>query len=215
MVKGLKEGSAIADKYFYKAGDNSFTLYGKTAHGCMDTLYRKFTIYDNKAFAGKDTLVATNQPIQLMANGGTDNHYTWSPVTGLNNPAIENPVATLDKDQWYRLDAVHNEGCDSHSKVLIKRYLGTDIYIPSAFTPNKDQLNDVLRAMPVGMKNLDYFAVYNRNGQCIFYTTDFTKGWNGTINNMPADATTYAAIAQATDYSGKVFIKRVAVVLIR
>jgi gliding motility-associated-like protein len=212
---GTKEGKAVADKYFHKAGDNSFTLYGQTAHGCMDTVQRHFTIFENKAFAGRDTLVASNQPVQLMANGGTNNHYTWSPSLGLSDPSIENPVATLDRDQWYRLDAITNEGCDSHSRILIKRYLGPDIYIPTAFTPNNDLLNDVLKAMPVGMKSLSYFAVYNRLGQRVFYTTDFTKGWNGLINNVPADTGAYAAIAQATDYTGKTFIKRVAVVLIR
>ena len=212
---GPKEDKAVITKYFFTDADNSFTLYSKTVHGCMDTIHRPFKIYINRAFAGHDTLVAFNQPVQLNANGGTDNYYTWSPATGLNNAHIEAPVATYDKDQRYRLDAVTNEGCDAHNTILIKRYNGPDIYIPTAFTPNNDRLNDILKAIPVGMKKLDYFAVFNRYGQRIFYTQDFTKGWNGNINGVPAKSETFIAVAQATDYTGKPVLKKVTVVLIR
>lgn len=212
---GLKEDKPVITRYFYKDGDNSFTLFAKTTHGCMDTIKRPFKIYMNRAFAGRDTLVAFNQPVQLNANGGADNHYTWSPATGLNDVHIETPVATYDKDQLYRLDAITNQGCDAHSSIFIKRYDGPDIYIPTAFTPNNDRLNDILKAIPVGMKKLGYFAVFNRYGQRIFYTEDFLKGWDGNVNGMQAKSETFIAVAQATDYMGKPVLKKTAVVLIR
>lgn len=214
--KGLKEDKPALSKYFSTDGDNSFVLYSKTIHGCMDTIVRPFKIYMNRAYAGNDTLVAYNQPVQLNAHGGTDNHYTWSPSTGLNNASIEAPVAAVyDKDILYKLDAITNEGCDAHSHILIKRYNGPDIYIPTAFTPNSDRRNDILKAFPVGMKQLDYFAVYNRYGQRLFYTTDFEKGWDGNINGLQSKPDTYVAVAHAIDYSGKPMLKKVTVVLIR
>ncbi len=213
--KGPKAGSAAITKSYPSAGDNSFTLYGQTVQGCVDTLQRPFSIYDNKAFAGRDTLVAYDQPVQLNAHGGTDNHYTWSPALGLNSDTLENPVATSQQDILYHLDAITNEGCDAHSKLLIKRWNGPDIYIPTAFTPNKDGINEVLHAKAVGMKVLGYFAVYDRFNNRVFYTTDFTKGWNGKIGNNEAGSGTYMAVAQAVDYSGKTILRKVAVVLIK
>ena len=212
---GLPEDKSVVTKYFTNEGDNSFTLIGKTADGCMDTIHRSFTIFMNKAFAGRDTVAAFNQPVQLNAHGGPDNHYNWSPAIGLNDTHIEDPLAISDRDVLYKLDAVTNEGCDAHSSILIKRLNGPEIYIPTAFTPNNDRLNDVLRAIPVGMKSFAYFAVYTRGGQRIFYTTDFNKGWDGTIHYMPAQPGTYVAVAQALDYTGKIFFKKLAVVLIR
>lgn len=215
LGSGLHEGNPVITKYFYKEGDNSFTLMAKTDAGCMDTIHRPFRIYINKAFAGSDTLAAFDQPVQLNANGGTNNHYTWSPSTGLNDAHIENPVAVYDKEQLYTLDAITNEGCDAHSNIFIRRFKGPEIYIPTAFTPNNDRLNDILRAMPVGMKKLGYFAVYNRYGQQVFYTTDFKKGWDGYIKNTPAQSAVYVALAQAIDYTGKAFLKKVSVALLR
>ncbi|MBV9962260.1 MAG: gliding motility-associated C-terminal domain-containing protein [Parafilimonas sp.] len=212
---GAKQDKPVITKYFSTDGGNNFTLFAATAHGCRDTIYRAFKIYMNRAFAGHDTLVAYNQPVQLNANGGSDNHYTWSPATGLNDAHAEAPVATLYYDQQYRLDAITNEGCDAHSTILIKRYNGPDIYIPTAFTPNNDRLNDVLRAFPVGMKKLGYFAVFNKFGQRVFYTEDFSTGWDGNINSMPAKSDTYIAVAQATEYTGKPVLKKVTVVLMR
>ena len=212
---GFNEDKSEIVKYFLNEGQNSFTLIGKTVDGCTDTIHRPFTIYMNKAFAGKDTMAAFDQPVQLNAHGGSDNHYRWSPAIGLNDPHIENPVAIYDKDVLYRLDAMTNEGCDAHSAILVKRYNGPDIYIPTGFTPNSDRLNDVLRAFPVGMKSFEYFAVYARNGERIYYTTDFHNGWDGTIRYNPAQSGTYVAVARAVDYTGKVFFKKVAVVLIR
>ncbi len=211
----IKEGEAIQTKSFNLAGDNSFTVYGQTAHGCMDTLQRPFMIYDNKAFAGNDTLAAYDQPVQLNAKGGNDNHYTWTPSLGLNNDTLENPLANSRTDLTYKLDAITNEGCDAHSKISIKRWNGPDIYIASAFTPNKDGINEVLHAKPVGMKQLGYFAVYDRFGNRVFFTTDFTQGWNGKIHDNEVPAGTYIAVAQATDYTGKLVLKKVAVVLIK
>lgn len=213
--KGFKEGKSSVEKYFSKEGDNSFTLMAQTEHSCYDTIRRPFKIYDNKAFAGRDTLVAANQPVQLNANGGTDNHYTWSPALGLNDPTLENPVATYDKEIYYRLDAITNEGCDAHSVIFIKRYKGPEIYIPTAFTPNQDGLNDVLKAIPVGMKGLGYFAVYDKFGHQLFYTTDFTKGWDGKIKGQVADSGTYVAVVTATDYMGNPIMRKTTVVLIK
>ena len=212
---GASIGSSTQKKYYVKEGNYPFTLYAETEHGCYDTINRPFKIYDNKAFAGKDTIAAFNQPVQLMANGGTDNYYTWSPATGLNDPRIENPVAILDVSMLYRLDAVNNEGCDSHSRILIKRMKGPDIFIPTAFTPNNDRLNDVLKAIPVGMKELKYFAVFNRLGEQVYFTKDFLQGWNGFYKGLPAPAGTYIAVAYATDYTGKDFKKKESVVLIK
>ena len=212
---GLHEDKPLITKYFSDDGDNSFTLIAKTDHSCYDTINRKFIIFKNYAFAGKDTVAAFNQPVQLNANGGTDNHYTWNPAIGLNDAHIENPITTYDKEQLYRLDAVTNEGCDAHSKILIKRFDGPEIYIPTAFTPNNDRLNDKLKAFPVGMSKLNFFAVYDRYGQQIFYTTDFTKGWDGNIKGMPAQSGNYIAVAQAVTYTGKPFPKKTNVVLIR
>jgi gliding motility-associated-like protein len=56
----------------------------------------------------------------------------------------------------------------------------TGVYVPTAFSPNKDAKNDVFRAQVFGPVNTFELRVYNRWGQVVFKTTDPAKGWDGT-----------------------------------
>jgi gliding motility-associated-like protein len=212
---GWKPGTPTLTKTFARAGDQSFMLMASTVNGCKDTIVRSFAIFDNNTFAGRDTVAAIDEPVQLTAHGQPNILYQWTPATGLNDGTIRNPVATLDRDQRYSLYAVTDKGCDSRSHILIKRYVGPDIYIPTGFTPNKDGKNEELRATPVGMKVFKYFAIYNRYGELVFKTTDYRKGWDGKHRNVEMGTSTFVFVAEAIDYKGKPFMKKGTVTLIR
>ncbi len=212
---GAREGSAVMTRSYSTEGYRPVVLVGQTIYGCKDTVIRPFRIFDNKAFAGRDTLAAMDEPVQLNAHGGAGVAYTWSPADDLNDATLENPVAKGTVNRLYRLDALTREGCDSHSQIMITRYKGPDIYIPNAFTPNKDGHNDALRVLPVGIRRFDYMAVYNRWGELLYKTTDYRNGWDGTFRGQQMDAGTYVAIAQALDYNGKIMVKKTPVTLIR
>jgi len=212
---GLSQGVPLVTKTYNTEGSRPLTLLSQSIEGCKDTLIRPFTIYDNKAFAGKDTVAAMDEPVQLNAKGGSNVVYNWSPSTGLNNPVIENPVAILDRDQLYQLNALTDKGCKRQSQILIKRYKGPELYIPTAFTPNRDGLNDVLKVIPIGISSFGYFAVYNRYGQQVYRTTNYSEGWDGRFKGVQLGTGTFVFIAQAIDYKGKMIFRKGTVTLIR
>jgi gliding motility-associated-like protein len=212
---GNLQGTSSVSKTFYDEGTYPLTLLTYSVFGCKDTIVKPFVIYENKAFAGRDTLVAKNEPVQLNAHGEANMAYAWTPAIGLNNGSIEAPIATLETDQRYDLLAVTDKGCDSHSSIFIKRYAGPTIYIPSAFTPNADGRNDFLQVMPVGMKQFKYFAVYDRYGEMIYKSTDPAKGWNGSYKGTPLMTGTFVVLAEAVDYRGKAVVQKGTVMLIR
>lgn len=212
---GFKEGASLITRSYNTEGYRPLTLIGQTIYGCKDTIIRPFTLYDNKAFAGRDTIAAMDEPMQLSAHGRPDMTYLWSPSAGLNNATLENPVAIWDKDQLYKLDALTKEGCDSHTKILIKRFKGPELYVPNAFTPNKDGKNDVLRVFPVGIKAFQYFAIYNRWGEPVYKTTDYTNGWDGTYKGQEMSTGVFIFVVQAIDYKGKIMLRKGTVTLIR
>jgi gliding motility-associated-like protein len=212
---GSKRGKGSYIKTYQREGDQSLVLIGETDKGCKDTIVRPFRIYDNKSFAGRDTTVARDQPVYLNAGGGAGVAYTWTPADGLSDPAAEKPVAILDRDQQYALYSVTDKGCDSKSKIFIKRYKGPDIYIPNAFTPNGDGKNDALMVVPIGIRSFVFLSVYNRFGQQVYYGTDLSKGWDGIYNGRPQDTGNYIAVSKAIDYNGHVMVKRENVVLLR
>lgn len=211
---GSLENTMNATHIFTANGIYPVELYGINDIGCpTDTLKKNIIIYGTNAFAGNDTIAAAGQAVQLNASGGLS--YTWSPSTGLSNTAIPNPVAVLSATQIYTLKAFTPEGCESYDEIKIEIYKGPDIYLPTAFTPNDDGLNDIFRGKPVGIKEFRYLKVYNRWGQEIFSTTDYHIGWDGSWKGAKQSNGIFVVMASGVDFRGKLINKKSTVMLIR
>lgn len=159
-----------------------------------------------------------NQPLQLnavdMNNSGFD-QYTWSPPAGLSNPDIPDPVATVRQSIVYTVEATTPAGCKAIDSISIKVYLVSDIFVPTGFTPNGDGHNDILRAIPIGIRDFKYFAVFNRWGQRVFYTSNPGEGWDGKAGGVPQGSSTFVWMTEGVDYTGKTISRKGTVVLIR
>lgn len=169
------------------------------------------------AFAGNDTIIVAGQPLQLNATGGI--LYQWSPTIGMDNPDIPNPVVNIPPGYdsvTYQVKVSTPEGCYASDdiKVVVFKTM-PDIFVPTAFTPNNDGLNDVLRPKLVGMKYFDFFRVYDRWGLMVFNTSEQNQGWDGSFAGRPQMSGTYVFVARGVDYTGRVLTKKGTVVLIR
>ncbi|HMI79554.1 MAG TPA: gliding motility-associated C-terminal domain-containing protein, partial [Ferruginibacter sp.] len=164
-------------------------------------------------FAGNDTNAILGRAHQLMATGGTN--YVWSPTGPLNNPFIANPLAILYKDTYFTVVVTDAIGCTDDDDVLIKAYEGPNYYVPNAFSPNGDMLNDVFRPIPVGIQSTQYFRVFNRYGEQMFETNEWLKGWDGMHKGKKASAGTYVWMIKGTDKNGKVVEMQGTVILVR
>lgn len=170
------------------------------------------------AFAGHDTSIVINQPLQLNASGGSV--YTWSPATFMNDPFIANPVVTITTNTpdtiTYRVKVSTPEGCFAFDDIKITIFKTIpEIFVPTGFTPNGDGLNDILKPILVGIKDFRFFRVFNRWGQMIFTTSTDGRGWDGTIGGVKQASGTYIFQVQAVDYLGHIIDKKGTVVLIR
>lgn len=166
----------------------------------------------------RDTVVAINQPLQFNATDANNSgfiSYVWTPSTGLNDPFIPNPVAILDRDITYIIKAKTISDCEGTAAVNVKVYQGPEIYVPTAFTPGSDGLNDILKVTSVGMKEFHFFSIYNRWGERVFTTSDPRNGWDGNIKGVPQASNTYVWMVEAVDYKGNKFFRKGTVTLIR
>ncbi len=169
-------------------------------------------------FVGKDTTIAINQPLQLYGidvNNTGFNNYTWSPIFGLNNPFIVNPIAVLNRDITYSLTAQNANGCIGVDDIKITVFEGPEIYVPNAFTPNGDGKNDVLKAIPIGLREFKYFTIFNAYGQQVFTTKDPVIGWDGNFKTAKQGTGTYVWIAEGINYKGTQLQRKGTVILIR
>jgi len=97
------------------------------------------------AFAGHDTSIVINQPLQL--NGSGREFYQWIPPTGLSSPTIPYPVAVFTQppeNGGYKLIVSNNAGCSDSAFINIKVYKTVpSVFVPTAFTPHGDGRNDL------------------------------------------------------------------------
>ena len=199
---------------YHNGGTYNATVYALGPGGCpSDTLRQEITIYATNAFAGNDTVAAIGQSIRLQASGG--DFFTWTPTSGLNNPNIPDPVATIQEDISYVVTAGSAAGCPTTDTVFIKAYRGPEFYVPNAFTPNGDGKNEVFRFVAAGMTVIHYFKVFNRYGQLVYNSTNPSAGWDGSFNGKPQTTGTYIWMIGGQDYLGNHIGRKGTVTLIR
>ena len=202
-------------------GTISYSLHVVNANGCNSLKKDEVVITVTRQAlinAGRDTVLAVGQSLGLIANdinGVGFIQYEWLPYYGLNNPLISTPITILDRDITYTVTARTAIGCVATDQIKIQVYKGPDIYVPNAFTPNKDSKNDILKAIPVGIRNFNYFRIYDRWGTLIFSTTDPATGWDGRIKAVEQSTATYVWMAEGIDYTGKIVRRKGSVIIIR
>lgn len=172
-------------------------------------------------FAGNDTSIVQGQPLQLNAsvNDPDANLFAWQPVIGLDFSNILNPIATLGGEIdtiTYRVTATDAAGCYGADSIQVAVFkTAADIFVPTAFTPNGDGMNDLLRPICVGIRQLTYFRVYDRWGKLVFATSQIGPGWDGRIHGTPQPTGGYVYMAAGIDYTGKPVFRKGSTILIR
>ena len=162
--------------------------------GCRDTASAIVQVFSKAiANAGPDkTMIEGGWVILTGSIQGTYLNFTWTPATFINDPQILQPVVSPPVDAVYVLNVTSNNGCGSSTDtVLVKLY--KDVFIPNAFTPNGDGLNDTwnipaLNAYPDFVLN-----VYDRYGGIVFHNSNVNQPWNGNFKNtaLPIGAYVY------------------------
>lgn len=211
-ILGAFTGANI--NYVYpKGGVYTVALSIYTNRSCSTTITKDIMIYEVSPSAGNDTVLAKGQLLQLNGSGGE--FYSWSPPDGLNNTGIPDPIVKWDEDITYTLTVSNTQGCIGYDTIRVKYYTGPEMYVPNAFSPNGDGQNDRFRFIPVGITDYYYFRIFNRWGEEIYSSTDFRKGWDGTIKGSPAPVDTYIWILSGKDLTGQTILRKGTVTLVK
>lgn len=152
------------------------------------------TVTGNNGCLNSDTININylNTPVVNLGNNGTICPRNSIPI----NPAIRNvtylwqdgstqPTYTVTEPGTYTLTARNICG-GSTSKVEFQRGL-CRLFMPDAFSPNKDGLNDVFRVKYSDFIKTFHLSIFNRWGKIVFETSDPKEGWDGTYKNSELD----------------------------
>ncbi len=182
-------------------------------------------------------------PLRLSATLLPDNSVklTWTPYSGWTNgvaaytiekysgdgvllESIPAGTATeyidgatdLDHQAFiYLIRATANDGgltASRSNRVAILK--DPNLFHPTAFTPNGDNLNDIFTVFGQYVVEFE-MQIFNRWGELLFTTDDITSGWDGTFKGNAMPEGTYAFIANITDSAGRTFKRSGSVLLLR
>jgi len=143
--------------------------------------------------AGNDTTIFEGTNFNLNASGVLV--YQWNSDTTLSNFTIPNPIATPTESRYYYVTGTDENGCKAIDSIKVNIKLQCNkMYIPNTFTPNNDGINDVFA--PEIFNNLESFEmlIFNRWGENIFSSNNFSLGWNGEVNNKEVEIGVYTYI---------------------
>jgi gliding motility-associated-like protein len=218
-IQWFKDGLAIngAEQSQYRV-TKSGTYYAILSNidGCSVTTDSQDVIID-KARTGITyplQYAVVDLPIALQARdfGAT---ALWTPPSFLDNAASFTPFFRSSTDQLYTIEIKTTTGCLTVDTQMVKIVNHADIYVPSAFTPNDDERNDILRPTLMGIKELRYFRVYNRWGRLMFDTKTNYAGWDGRYNGTPQSTQVFVWIVEGVGVDGRVYTKKGTSTLIR
>ena len=110
------------------------------------------------------------------------------PLNGIsyNINGVTNNEVSIYETGNYLVTATDIYGCQKifSSNVAEGNCTDCDVFVPSAFTPNGDGLNDLFKAKINCVSKEFHCKIFNRWGQTIFESSDINYGWNGTYSGI-------------------------------
>jgi gliding motility-associated-like protein len=228
FINNCTLGSGNIATYQWIFGDNSMPNYTQNPTHCYETGLYNVTL---KAVSDSGCVASYTQPnlvtvyptpianfnvtppevdltaplieVEDQSTGASNVKYKFSDGT-LKNTANFSHTFTTDvaKTVYIMQNVVNTYGCRDSIIKQIDIKPAYVIYIPNAFTPNSDGLNDGFRALGIGIEQFK-IQVFDRWGALIFESIDINRAWDGSVKGKGNEETTkeevYVWKAEVTD----------------
>lgn len=176
--------------------NDGFTGFTKkiTANNTYSTIANNIGCLTNNRFTvsskplpivniGNDTTICNTKSVVVSAKYAGAS-FTWNDNSTDSFLLIKSP-------NTYWIEALLNQ-CTFRDSIEVKyKKCECETVIPNAFSPNGDNINDEFVVKMECIPSLYHITIFNRNGQIMFDSKDYTKRWNGTFNGMPLPIATY------------------------
>jgi len=172
--------------------------------------------------AGPDKVYPYNSNFSLAPLYGNNiSTYNWEPSRPLSCSNCNLPNGIANSSQTFTITVASDSGCTASDQVKIMvECKGANLLLPTAFTPNGDNLNDYYYPITRGINKIIRFSVFNRQGQLVFEAKDMipnskSSGWNGNVKGIPQTSASYVYSLEAICDAGETLYQKGSFVLIR
>lgn len=208
-----------AYKYNWSSGDSTDVIIADTSmnngiyvyitdtiNGCVTGVGKTILVKPvpkPEVALGDDIWVKFGESVTLDAGEGSTYTWTASPETEIENPDLQTITVPGQKDATLYHVEVVLDGCIGEGDLIVHMHPYNSLGVPTAFSPNDDGANDILRVMGSGIAEL-LFRIYDRYGKLVFESTDpiLGEGWDGTFEGRKLEMDTYTYYVKAVFYDG-------------
>ncbi|MEL6659648.1 MAG: gliding motility-associated C-terminal domain-containing protein [Bacteroidota bacterium] len=201
----LVEGPPGFATYEWSTGEETAEIVVDSAGAYM------LTITDDNGCQAEDEVMLTSVPLPLPRIVGPDSIFLGEEVSirVLNqfvqyqwSNGAEGSLITVDTPAVYSVTVTDENGCTGIAELTIAEEIGYNLYIPNAFSPNLDGVNDEFFFQSDGrsVRSVINFQIFDRWGGLVFENRDFPlnqaqEGWDGRVNGEAARAGVYVWFA--------------------
>ncbi len=190
---------------------------------CGNRIERKITIFVQNPGAAFTYHYVENDMVQLI-DGSTPDVVDWlwlieplvSPVGSGDSLSEQNPLYLFPDTGLFRVTLIVRNffGCYDTTVQVIRSYPPFNFYIPNAFTPTEDFINDFFDGKGEGFIGYE-MLIFNRWGEQIFKSDEYGRGWNGIARGKAAKQDVYLYKFKLTTPVGRIYRYQGHVTLIR
>lgn len=231
-------GAAQSADTFYNLAPGSYIVVAVDANGCQAG--SPFQIAGGSpvsvTLTAPDNTILTGMQTQLVATATSDSSkpiigYIWSPLTidsanvfdfsGCSDPNnCSNPYVKPPFTATFTVTVYNSDSCSATDTVTVYVKNDQSAFIPTAFTPNDDGLNDRFEFDILGANTIE-ITIFDRWGGKVYYNAaqtngmSGTNGWDGKVNGKDAPSDTYVYQMKVTYFNGAVKDRAGTVTLMR
>ncbi len=193
---------------FTSPGTYNISLEITTPKGCksIKTEYNYITTYPIPIarFESKPQVTSTIKPVIYFENysvGATAWHWDFGNGDSTFAWNVEHVYPDYSSDYFVQLVAISNYGCMDTIESKVRIIDEVTFHIPTGFSPDGDGTNEIFRPYGNAISEEDYLMqIYDRWGEIVFESTDFNKGWDGSIKgNKKGQSGTYSYVIRFVD----------------
>ncbi len=191
--------------------DITYYVIVSDAHGCRDTAGINIYVKPSPATPVFDDPVITHcleeSPVEISPAWGRT--FLWT-ATGNTHRSLE-----VTEPGTYEVKVQDSTGCWSTGSITIEEHCAPKLFVPSAFSPNDDGVNDHLEIF--GKYYTDFkITIFNRWGEIIFISSDPSLLWDGNYREIPMEIGTYPwTVRYKGKYNNEEYQQKGSVTLIR
>ncbi|MEO6489430.1 MAG: PKD domain-containing protein [Ferruginibacter sp.] len=172
--------------------------------------------------AGPDKVLPFNSDFILSPLYSNNvSSYLWTPSALLNCNNCPSPSGIASTLKTYTITVTSDSGCVAKDIVnVLVECKGANLLLPTAFTPNRDNINDYYFPITRGIKRIVKFAIFSREGILVFESRNVMPnernyGWDGKYRGLPQPASAYVYLLEAICDAGETLTTKGSFVLLR